>query len=119
MYEKRIKQLTVDYRNRGVAVVAINPNDPNIVYVAVRGTAAAGSPVVGGVYRLTFTNSGASSQNLTAEVAPGSVATEVVIDPTNPLVLYAGLVFITVSGLLAAPVFHRILHRFHWQGART
>src|SRR5207247_2651853 len=30
--------------------------------------------------------------------------------------LYAGLVFITVSGLLAAPVFHRILHRFHWQG---
>lgn len=31
--------------------------------------------------------------------------------------LYSGLVFITVSGLLAAPVFHRILHRFHWQGA--
>ena len=31
--------------------------------------------------------------------------------------LYAGLVFITVSGLLAAPIFHRILHRFHWQGA--
>ncbi len=31
--------------------------------------------------------------------------------------LYAGLVFITVSGLLAVPVFHRILHRFHWQGA--
>jgi len=31
--------------------------------------------------------------------------------------LYAGLVFITVSGLIAAPVFHRMLHRFHWQGA--
>ena len=30
--------------------------------------------------------------------------------------LYAGLVFITVSGLIAAPVFHRILHRYHWQG---
>jgi len=74
------------------SALVINPNDPNIVYVAVRGTAAAGSPVVGGVYRLTFTNTGASSQNLTAEVAPGSVATEVVIDPTNPLVLYAGLV---------------------------
>src|SRR5206468_6396057 len=57
-----------------------------------RGTAAAGGPDVGGINRLTFTNTGASSQNLTAEVAPGSVATEVVIDPTNPLVLYAGLV---------------------------
>ena len=31
MYEKRIKQLTADYRDRGVAVVAINPNDPNAV----------------------------------------------------------------------------------------
>ena len=30
--------------------------------------------------------------------------------------LYAGLVFIVVSGLLAVPIFHRILHRFHWQG---
>jgi peroxiredoxin len=31
MYEKRIKELTADYRDRGVAVVAINPNDPNAV----------------------------------------------------------------------------------------
>jgi peroxiredoxin len=31
MYEKRIKQLTADYRNKGVAVVAINPNDPKAV----------------------------------------------------------------------------------------
>jgi hypothetical protein len=29
--------------------------------------------------------------------------------------LYAGLVFIAVTALLAAPVIHRILHRFHWQ----
>jgi ABC-type branched-subunit amino acid transport system permease subunit len=27
--------------------------------------------------------------------------------------LYAGLVFVAVAGLLLAPVFHRILHRFH------
>jgi hypothetical protein len=27
--------------------------------------------------------------------------------------LYAGLVFLIVAGLLFAPVFHRILHRFH------
>jgi len=27
--------------------------------------------------------------------------------------LYAGLVFLIVAGLLVAPVFHRVLHRFH------
>jgi hypothetical protein len=30
--------------------------------------------------------------------------------------LYAGLVFLIVAGLLFAPVFHRILHRFHMDG---
>ena len=28
--------------------------------------------------------------------------------------LYAGLVFIFITGLLLAPLVHRILHRFHW-----
>ena len=28
--------------------------------------------------------------------------------------LYAGLVFLVVAGLIGAPVFHRLLHRFHW-----
>src|SRR5678816_418293 len=28
--------------------------------------------------------------------------------------LYAGLVFLVVAGILAAPVVHRVLHRFHW-----
>jgi peroxiredoxin len=37
MYEKRIKQLTADYRDRGVAVVAINPNDPNAVRLSEMG----------------------------------------------------------------------------------
>lgn len=30
--------------------------------------------------------------------------------------LYAGLVFIIVAGLFFAPVIHRIMHRFHWEG---
>jgi peroxiredoxin len=37
MYEKRIKQLTADYRDRGVAVVAINPNDPKAVHLSEMG----------------------------------------------------------------------------------
>lgn len=28
--------------------------------------------------------------------------------------LYSGLVFLIFAGLLMAPIFHRILHRFHW-----
>lgn len=30
--------------------------------------------------------------------------------------LYSGLVFLAVAGLLLAPVFHRIVHRFHMEG---
>ena len=29
--------------------------------------------------------------------------------------LYAGLIFLVAGGLLLAPVFHRVLHRFHWE----
>ena len=28
--------------------------------------------------------------------------------------LYAGLVFLVVVGIMAAPVIHRLLHKFHW-----
>src|ERR1700719_1013208 len=33
MYEQRIQQLEMDYRDRGVAVVAIEPNDPNALRI--------------------------------------------------------------------------------------
>jgi peroxiredoxin len=33
MYERRIAQLAADYQNRGVAVVAIQPNDPNAITI--------------------------------------------------------------------------------------
>jgi hypothetical protein len=29
--------------------------------------------------------------------------------------LYAGLIVITVASLVGAPIFHRLLHRFHWE----
>jgi hypothetical protein len=32
--------------------------------------------------------------------------------------LYAGLVFLVASGLVFAPVVHRLLHRFHWEQDR-
>jgi len=72
--------------------LVIDPTDSNTVYVAVRGTAPGGDPITGGVYRLHFTSTGSTWMNLTSETAPGSVATDMVIDPSNPLVFYAGLV---------------------------
>lgn len=32
--------------------------------------------------------------------------------------LYAGLVFLLTAALLLTPVFHRVLHHFHWEGGR-
>ena len=32
--------------------------------------------------------------------------------------LYAGLVFLIVAGLLVAPVFHHVLHRFHVEAGK-
>ena len=32
--------------------------------------------------------------------------------------LYAGLMFIVVLGIAAAPIVHRILHKFHWEQDR-
>jgi peroxiredoxin len=37
MYEKRIKQLTSDYRDRGVSVVVIMGNDPNAIHLSEKG----------------------------------------------------------------------------------
>ena len=37
MYEHRIEQLTSDYKNKGVAVVAINPNKPEAVHLSEMG----------------------------------------------------------------------------------
>jgi membrane protein YdbS with pleckstrin-like domain len=30
--------------------------------------------------------------------------------------LYAGFVFIAISGIVIAPILHRFLHKFHWGG---
>src|SRR5262249_50987592 len=75
-----------------VNALIIDPTDSNTIYVAVSGSAPGGVPVTGGVYRLHFANTGSTWMNLTSGTAPRSVATDVLIDPTNPQVFYAGLV---------------------------
>ena len=33
--------------------------------------------------------------------------------------LYSGLVFLAVTALVLAPVFHHVLHRFHWEKSQA
>jgi hypothetical protein len=33
--------------------------------------------------------------------------------------LYAGLVFLVVTALVLTPVFHHVLHRFHWEKSQS
>ena len=33
--------------------------------------------------------------------------------------LYSGLVFLVVTAFVLAPVFHYVLHRFHWEAGRN
>ena len=32
--------------------------------------------------------------------------------------LYAGVAFVAVTGIVLAPIVHRLLHRFHWDDER-
>ena len=32
--------------------------------------------------------------------------------------LYSGLVFLVVTALILTPVFHRVIHRFHWDASK-
>jgi hypothetical protein len=65
--------------------LAVSPTDPNTLFVTVWG----GIPQGGGVYRST--DGGQTWTNTTSSFHKGS-ASDVAIDPTNPSVLYAGLV---------------------------
>lgn len=33
--------------------------------------------------------------------------------------LYAGIIFLVLAAMLLAPVFHRVLHHFHWEADQT
>lgn len=32
--------------------------------------------------------------------------------------LYSGLVFLAITALILTPVFHRVIHRFHWDASK-
>src|SRR6266496_464072 len=97
--------------------LALYPSNPNILYAAASGPNGGILKTVDGgahweylfsdlfsaalfsalVIDPTDSNTGSTWMNLTLAVATGSVATDVLIDPSNPLVLYSGLVNATDS----------------------
>lgn len=65
--------------------IAVSPTDANTLYVCVWNSA-----IAGGVYKSS--DGGQSWTNTTAGIAGVRTATDVAIDPTNPSVIYAGMV---------------------------
>ncbi len=70
-----------------IAKIQVHPNDPNLVYVAAQGQIWSPNPERG-VYRST---DGGETWEQVLEVNEDTGATDLVMDPTNPRVLYAGL----------------------------
>lgn len=54
MYEHRIKQLTADYRDKGVTLIAINPNDPRAVHLSEMGHTDLGDTLAEMKIRATY-----------------------------------------------------------------
>jgi hypothetical protein len=77
------------FDRRAIAKIVVSPTDPNLVYAAVCTLAANGIGTGSGIYKSI--NGGTSWVNSTAAVPPGTLDQwdDVVMDPTNPQVLYA------------------------------
>ena len=70
-----------------IARIQVHPEDPDLAYVAVQGQIWAPNPERG-VYRTT---DGGESWELVLEVNADTGATDVVMDPGNPRILYASM----------------------------
>ncbi len=75
--------------------VALAKSDPKVIYVSVVGTGKAGSARADTLYKLERSNnSGATFTDLTARtpayLTSGSYATTLIVDPSDPAVVYAG-----------------------------
>ena len=72
------------FEGASLGSIAVHPTDTQIMYVSVRGGGTGG-----GVYKTS--DGGATWQNTTAGVHTGGVS-DVVLDPSHPDVLYAGMI---------------------------
>jgi photosystem II stability/assembly factor-like uncharacterized protein len=73
-----------------VAKIIVSPTDPNTVFAAICNFGVQGLPGTTGVYRTT--DGGSTWTNTTSSIgAPSSQYTDVVMDPSNPKVLYCAI----------------------------
>jgi hypothetical protein len=79
------------------------------------------SVVIGTIGYVVFANASVVDGFLNAAMLLGGMGPVGPIDTNGGKIfaalfaLYSGLVFLVVATLLLAPVFHRVLHRFHWE----
>lgn len=88
------------FDRKAISSVQVDPTNPNNVYVAVAGGGANGTAGGNGVFRST--DGGLTWSNVTAAAIAGSVNqpfSDLVIDPTNPQILYAAIGAINGSAL--------------------
>lgn len=90
-------------------------------HVAVAVLVVAGSLVAGMVGYIYFEGLGWLDAFLNAAMLLGGMGP--IWTPTTPggklfagvYALYAGTVFLVAASIVVAPLFHRVLHRFHWE----
>ncbi len=83
----------------------------------VAGTAGfhwiAGEPVLDALLNAAMLLGGMGPVGDLTHISPGAKLF------ASAFALYSGLVFLIAAGLLIVPVFHRVLHRFHWEADRN
>src|SRR5262249_10329104 len=82
-------QAPSQFPNAIFGAIVVSPTDPNTLYVAVAGDDGAGT-TTGGVWQST--DGGQTFTNLTPAGLGAVFATDLVVDPNDPTVLYTGVV---------------------------
>ena len=77
------------FNRRTISKIVVDPTDPNTVYVAVGAVATNGLPGNTGIWKST--DGGLNWTDTTAAISTTAAYSDLVIDPANPQVLYAGV----------------------------
>jgi photosystem II stability/assembly factor-like uncharacterized protein len=77
------------FDRRTISQIVVDPQDPNTVYVAVGALATNGLPGNTGIWKST--TGGATWTNTTTSISCTAAFSDLVMDPTNNMILYAGV----------------------------
>ncbi|MGH7176159.1 MAG: choice-of-anchor Q domain-containing protein [Tepidisphaeraceae bacterium] len=80
---------STEFYRRSIGKIIVHPSDPNTVYLAVGAVAQNGLTGNTGIWKTT--NGGTNWTNTTTGISTTAAFSDLVMDPTNPLVLYAAV----------------------------